>query len=196
MNRRTLFVLAAIGVAVLAYRDYQNSGPSLDEMSRQDSLGPPEISQNFDEDTEVLTVRHWAPLNHLIHGLRLRFEMDGGQLSPLILSSWHFFDAGVAINRVVVDTDTETFELPETLVGDQRWHHSGQAGTSVIESLRVPVTGPEEIAAVRRLANASSATILFQGSSGSYTLALYPRQLESMRLLLQRYDELSGRSRH
>lgn len=159
------------------------------------AVGPPEVKQNVDPDTDVVTVGHWVPATYLMHGLRLEFELDAGELSPLMLKSWHFFDAGVSISRIVVDTESAQFELPETLVGTHRWTYRGQAGKSVIESLRVAITRPDEMAAVRRLASAQSARLLLQGSGGNHVLTLYPRQLQSMRLLLERYDELAGNRR-
>lgn len=117
---------------------------------------------------------------------------DSGHLLPLRLVVRYYADDWLFVRRAWAKADGATTDIPQSSSRISGWERDNRGGM-IWEWSDTAVTTSAEIAEVRRIANAKSVTVRFEGRQYYDDRTLSAQQLSAMRDLIAAYESVTGK---
>jgi hypothetical protein len=116
---------------------------------------------------------------------------DSGQYTPLRLVVRYYADSWLFVERAWAKADGVQVDVPQKAQRYSGWERDNASG-SIWEWSDVPLDGPSDLEAVRRLANAKNVTVRFEGRQYYNDRKLSAQQLAALREVLSIYEAVTG----
>lgn len=152
------------------------------------------LSSKRDDMRGITWYRHPTSPKYInSNGFFLYFgKEDNGSFGELRLVARYYADDWLFITRAWAKADGVTIDVPQEsnrLFGWERDHSDGK----IYEWTDTALTSPKDIAAVRKLAEAKSVTVRFEGKQYYNDRSLSSQQLKALRDVIAAYETATGK---
>lgn len=192
MIKHTLIMVSALIAFSITPSDAQtNNQAAKSQKSPENVLR--KFRANKDEMRDITFYEHkTSPRYRNSNGVHIYFSRTTtGRLGPIRLVMQYHGDDWLFIKKAWAKADGETVELPQT-TKFSGWERDNEGGM-VWEWSDAEVGSPGEMQTIRKIAEAKSSTIRFEGKQYYHDVKLTQKQKAAMREVISAYEELSGR---